>query len=358
MNYVKYCKRCLYLWILCFTSFLVSQESAFPYPVDIVYLWVDGNDPEWIGCKKHYEQQEHMYIPPAQEACQDNRFWDHEELRYSLRSLIKFAPFFNHIYIITMNQRPKWLLDHPQVTIIDHKEIFKNLGHLPTFNSQALECHLHRVHNLSEHFIYFNDDVFAGKPLSPYDFFTEDGKIKVLFEKGFTVSKDPIVQSSLYRKAWINSNALLDLYFIPENRHRLCHAPFALRKSWIEDIENLFPFVFQENSSHRFRGASNFNVTNGLFQYIWHYQGLAVRGTLTNQMVSLYDDARFEETHKALQNLIDFPKHTFCLQDCMIGESGKSCRLLQTVFETLFPNPAPWENMEIERKVYFLEEEL
>lgn len=343
MNYFNYCTYCLFLWNLCFIHFLGAQEHNFPHPVDIVYLWVDGQDPEWIACKNHYEQREYMYVPPAQEACQDNRFWDHQELKYSLRSIVKFAPFFNHIYIITMNQRPKWLLDHPKITIIDHKEIFKDPKHLPTFNSQAIECHLHRVPNLSEHFIYFNDDVFIGQPLSPYDFFTEDEKIKVLFEKGFTVSKDPVVQSTLYRKAWVNSNALLDLYFIPERRHRLCHAPFGLRKSWIEEIEYIFPFVFLENSSHRFRNATNFNVTNGLFQYIWHYQERVIPGTLTNQMVSLYDNARFEETKQALTKLLNVPKDTFCLQDCMVGDSEKSCELLQTVFETLFPDPAPWE---------------
>ncbi len=286
MNYLKFYKYCLLLWILSFVPVLTSQESVFPYPVDIVYLWVDGKDPNWNACKNHYEEREYMYIPSAQEACQDNRFWDHEKLRYSLRSLIKFAPLFNHIYIIMMNQRPKWLLDHPQITIVDHKEIFRDLHHLPTFNSQALECHLHRIPNLSEHFIYFNDDVFVGRLLTPYDFFTKEDQIRVLFEKGLTVSKDPVVQSSLYRKVWINSNALLDVYFVPEKRHRLCHAPFALHKSWISEVEELFPFVFLENSSHRFRSASNFNVTNGLFQYIWLYQEKVVSSNLTNQMIS------------------------------------------------------------------------
>lgn len=49
-------------------------------------------------CKTLYEQRDPIYDPPAQEACQDKRFWDHEELRASLRSLVKFAPFFNPMY--------------------------------------------------------------------------------------------------------------------------------------------------------------------------------------------------------------------------------------------------------------------
>lgn len=168
----------------------------------------------------------------------------------------------------------------------------------------------------------------------------------MLFEKGLTVSKNPAVQSSLYRKAWVNSDALLDLYFMQEKRRRLCHAPFALRKSWIEEIEYHFPFVFLENSSHRFRSASNFNVTNGLFQYIWKYQEKVIVGALTNQMVSLRDDSAFDETQKALEDLIRSPKDTFCLQDCMLGQSDRTCQFLKTILQTLFPDPAPWESVQ------------
>jgi hypothetical protein len=34
---------------------------------------------------------------------------------------------------------------------------------LPTFSSPAIEANLHRIAGLSEHFLYFNDDVFLGK---------------------------------------------------------------------------------------------------------------------------------------------------------------------------------------------------
>jgi hypothetical protein len=242
-----------------------------------------------------------------------------------------------------MNQRPFWLLDHPKITIVDHKEIFKDPAQLPTFNSQALECHLHRIPNLAEHFIYFNDDVFVGQPLSESDFFTDGGQIKILFEEGYTVSEDPVVQASLYRRAWVNSNVLLDYYFTPESRHRLCHAPFALRKSWIEEIEEHFPFVFEENSAQRFRAPTNYNVTNGLFQYIWYYQDRAVIGDLTNKMASIFNDNSFESNKYVLENLVDFPRQTFCLQDCMIGNSEKSCQLLKNFMQFMFPDPAPWE---------------
>ena len=41
----------------------------------------------------------------------------------------------------------------------NHKEIFKGYeNYLPTFNIRTIETAFHRIRNLSEHFIYFNDD--------------------------------------------------------------------------------------------------------------------------------------------------------------------------------------------------------
>jgi hypothetical protein len=336
-------------FLLCLIQNLFSSEkgSSFPYPIDIVYLWVDGSDPNWLSIKNSYSkihQKETVFVG---DACIDSRFLDHEELKYSLRSLVKFAPFFGHIYIITMNQRPNWLLDHPQITIVDHQEIFNDLEDLPTFNSQSIEAHLHRIPGLSEHFIYFNDDVLLGKKVSPYDFFTRDGKINVLFERGFTVSPSPEVQSTLYRKAWVNSNRLLDTYFMEEPRRRLSHAPFALRKSLIQEVECLFPCVFRSNSSHKFRTDQDFNLTNGLLQYIWLYQGYVERGRLTNKMISCYSDERFVETKKALDSFLANPLHTFCIQDCTTEDSIEVSDSLKNFFETLLPEAAPWEKLEI-----------
>lgn len=334
--------------ILCQIQLLFSSEEKkdsdfFPYPIDIVYLWVDGSDPNWLSIKNQYLPTDQNPLLINEDACSENRFFDHEELRYSLRSLLKFAPFFNHIYIVTMNQRPFWMVDHPQITIIDHQEIFKNLENLPTFNSQAIECHLHLIPNLSEHFIYFNDDVFLGCPVSPYDFFTTEGKVKVLFEKGWTISPIPAVQDSSYRKAWVNSNALLDAHFIQERRHRLCHAPFALRKSFIENVETIFPHVFELNASHKFRTPQDYNLINGLLQYTWIYQDLAIRGTLSNKMLTLYQDLELSQNRQELDLLQKNPLDTFCIQDSMIGESRETHKLLKNFFETFLSDPAPWE---------------
>lgn len=57
-----------------------------------------------------------------------SRFEDNEELRYSLRSVERFAPWIRHVYIVTNGQLPYWLnLESPRVSIITHEVSSENL---------------------------------------------------------------------------------------------------------------------------------------------------------------------------------------------------------------------------------------
>ncbi|OTF76611.1 hypothetical protein BLA29_004924, partial [Euroglyphus maynei] len=109
-----------------------------------------------------------------------NRFFDNDELRYSLRSLHQYAPWIRYIYIVTNGQIPRWLnLEHPKIRIITHQEIFVNQTHLPTFSSSAIESHIHRIENLSKYFLYFNDDIILAKPIYLDDFYTKSRGFRI-----------------------------------------------------------------------------------------------------------------------------------------------------------------------------------
>ncbi|KAG8439446.1 hypothetical protein GDO86_005598 [Hymenochirus boettgeri] len=109
-----------------------------------------------------------------------SRFEDNEELRYSLRSIEKHAPWVRHVFIVTNGQIPSWLnLDNPRITIITHQDIFLNTSHLPTFSSPAIESHIHRIPGLSQKFIYMNDDVMFGTHVWPDDFYSHSKGQKV-----------------------------------------------------------------------------------------------------------------------------------------------------------------------------------
>lgn len=108
------------------------------------------------------------------ETHRSNRYADYEQLRYSIRSVEKYAPWVRQIFIVTNGQLPFWLnLDHAKVTIVTHEEIFDSADQLPTFSSPAIEANLHKIPGLSDRFLYLNDDVMFGKSVWPDDFYSE-----------------------------------------------------------------------------------------------------------------------------------------------------------------------------------------
>ena len=109
-----------------------------------------------------------------------SRFADNEELKYSLRSVEKHAPWVRNIFIVTNGQIPSWLnLDNPRLKIVTHEELFLNNSHLPTFSSPAIESHIHKIPGLSQKFIYLNDDVMFADNVWPDDFYTHANGQKI-----------------------------------------------------------------------------------------------------------------------------------------------------------------------------------
>jgi hypothetical protein len=87
------------------------------------------------------------------------------------RGIEKFAPWVNLVYFITWGHTPKWLnLNHPKLKIINHKDFIPE-RFLPTFNSNTIELNLHRLQDLSEQFVLFNDDTFILRPTKAEEFF-------------------------------------------------------------------------------------------------------------------------------------------------------------------------------------------
>lgn len=136
--------------------------------IDIVYLWCDGNEREFKERKKLFLSADNK--PGDEESIGEKRFFNNEELRYSLRSLEKHAPWINHVYIVTDRQVPYWLnLTYEKVSIIDHSDIMPS-ELIPCFNSNVIEFFLVYIANLSEKFLYANDDFFFGRDVLPEDF--------------------------------------------------------------------------------------------------------------------------------------------------------------------------------------------
>lgn len=135
--------------------------------IDFIVTWVDSNDPEWQKLYAHYSPNSKGDISQA-------RFRDMNIFRYWFRAVETYAPWVNKIFLVTNGKFPDWInKDNPKLVLVKHEDYMPKEC-LPTFNSCAIELHMHKIKGLSEHFVYFNDDVILNSPVKP-DYYFKHG---------------------------------------------------------------------------------------------------------------------------------------------------------------------------------------
>lgn len=134
--------------------------------IDFVVPWVDSNDPEWIKTYNHYR--------PDKPISDNARFRNWDIFRYWFRAVERYAPWVNKVYLVTNGKFPDWINpDCEKLVLVKHSDYIPE-KYLPTFNSKTIELNLGRLKELSEHFVYFNDDIFINAPITP-EYFFKDG---------------------------------------------------------------------------------------------------------------------------------------------------------------------------------------
>ncbi|EKO5893683.1 Stealth CR1 domain-containing protein [Enterococcus faecium] len=135
--------------------------------IDFVVTWVDSTDPKWLKEKNKYFKEKFMEDVLNDES----KFRDWDFFKYWFRSLEINTPWVNKVHLVTCGHIPEWLNNsHPKLNIVSHNDILPKSS-LPTFNSQAIELCLHKIEDLSENFVYFNDDMFVNAFCEEKDFF-------------------------------------------------------------------------------------------------------------------------------------------------------------------------------------------
>ena len=137
--------------------------------IDFVVTWVDMNDAEWQADFAKYAGSRKNTENGVCEA----RFRDYGFLKYWFRGVEKFAPWVRRIHFVTCGQKPEWLDDsNPKIHLVSHKDYIPE-EFLPTFNSVVIEYYMHKIPDLAEHFVYFNDDFFITNTLREERFFND-----------------------------------------------------------------------------------------------------------------------------------------------------------------------------------------
>jgi len=239
--------------------------------VDVVVTWVDGTDA--IHSKKRANYIELSGPGLHENAINPHRWAESDELYYCLRSIEMNAPWVRRIWLVTDNQIPDLTQlsrdFRVKIHIVDHVDIFREFSQfLPTFNSLAIESMMWRIPELSEHFIYFNDDVFVTAPVAKADFFDNDGPVL----RGKWVDFTDLTGSRARRRdpALMNHfnhiRAAEIMGYDPSKLFFSAHAVHPMQKSAMEKLFTSNRQMFKENIKHRFRTTGQF-LPQGLFNH-------------------------------------------------------------------------------------------
>lgn len=258
-------------------------------PIDFVITWVDGSDKEWLKEKNKYLFDEKKIDSIDSSS---SRYRDWGTLKYLFRGIEKFTPWVNKVYLITNGQCPNWLnLSNDKVKLVTHKE-YMPAEYLPTFSSHPIELNLHRINDLSEQFVLFNDDTFIVDNMKPEDFFKKGlpcdsavispiiagdestfahiliNNIRIInmhfnkkttlknnFSKYYTLKYGKNMLRTIFMKPWKE--------FVGFYNH---HLPNSFLKSTLAEVWEKQPKELHETSLHRFRNHY-YDVNQWLFRY-------------------------------------------------------------------------------------------
>jgi Stealth protein CR2, conserved region 2/Stealth protein CR1, conserved region 1 len=303
--------------------------------VDIVYLWVDGSDPDW----RRKRQSARQSLDARQGRAMalygnvEGRFRDNDELRCSLRALERFFPQHGHVYIVTDGQTPPWMAAHPQLTIVDHRELIPACA-LPTFDSCHIESYIHRIPQLSERYFYFNDDVFFGAPVHLSDWFWEGG-VYAAWSDEPDVRPGPLHKESdaLHNACrqsiqWLDQHPQAEMQASYQHTFKtFAHAPRPMCKSVLLQLEHTAPELFASVRSTVFRTWDKPTIVSDF----------VMRWSLANGLARMRDYdyvyVATGETHQAsgiARVIKDFGDlHFFCINDTLDNAPDNDPRLWQ-----------------------------
>ena len=310
------------------------------YEIDLVYLWVDGSEPVWLAKKNQF-----LGIQPEAniEAISKARVTDNGELKYSLRSMEKNAPWIRKVFIVTDEQTPSWLDEtNKKVEIVDIRRLLPEES-LPCYNSVIIEHFLWKIPGLSEHFLYSNDDMFFARPVTPAFFFTPAGWPIVRLQRSFlgkwmhNFKEHFSIHTNLYRKTLHNAALLIEKRFGKYYSGTPHHNVDAYLKSdYRRVVDEDFKEEIGATITHHVRDEKDIQ------RIVYLYYALAVkRGKL--KYTGRRESCRIR-LHKPdyISFITKYRPYLFCLNDTHHATDEDRERV-EPFLEALFPDKSSFE---------------
>ena len=245
--------------------------------IDAVITWVDGSEPNYQRkLKEHLSNNDTI----------KRQYLQANEINLCVASIVKYAPFIRKIFIVTDKQSPnldsvKHIVSKKKIEIVDHEEIFRdNIEFLPTFNIRSIDALLFKIKDLSEKFIYFNDDMFLVKKTNPEDWFVGD-KAVLTGNWVKTYNKKPIKIISQKIKSFFNmrpsfnasQSKAANIAGFNSKYFKSYHCGRPQIKSVIKDFYNKNPEKLVDQIKYKFRNDRQYMP----YSLCWH---LLIKKTL------------------------------------------------------------------------------
>lgn len=236
------------------------------FPIDFVLPWVDGDDPA-------LSEKRALYAASGESSNDEKggatRYRQVGEICFSVASIFRFAPWVRKVFIVTDGQDPgllPMLQRHfpdrtGDVVIVDHKVIFAGREEtLPVFNSNSIDTLIWNIPDLSEHFIYTNDDVFLMRPVRPEDFF-HDGKV-VCYGRWYPAWQARLLRALKPSHIGFKASMLRALELMGGGSRFVLmgHTPHPLLKSWYCSWAASRPDMVENNLADKFRSVRQFEA--------------------------------------------------------------------------------------------------
>lgn len=253
---------------------LLAHDAVFlknsQHPVDVVFTWVNNKDPVWqrkyqTASKSIDKENTGLY------GADESRFEDHHELYYSVIAVKRYMPWVRKIFIVTDGQTPEFIENSEGVFIVDHEDIIDK-NYLPTFNSHVIEACLHRIEGLSENFIYFNDDVFVARDLSPGHFFMPNGLASIFIARKSLSQMSSKGVATPTLGASLHSRRLLSEKYSASIDNPLVHTYVPLKKSAYDLAWKLFEKEINSFLPNKIRGNHDLNMATFLVPWLMYIE--------------------------------------------------------------------------------------
>ncbi len=332
--------------------------------IDIVIPWVDGSDASWLEEKNYWYGK----VNPDKESNSDIRYQSWDNLKYWFRAVETNLPWFNKIFFLTWGHIPDFLnLDNPRIKVVKHEDYIPQ-EYLPTFNVNTIEMNLHRIPELSENIVYFNDDIFPLIPIAE-DYYYKDNKV---CDEAIETPIIPVLFGEIAKFTW-NMRALdisiinkhfnkrevqkinYDKWFCAEYGELLernkslgywenfvgfrdPHVSTALKKSTFEKIWNSEPDILKKTCETKFRDFSCVN------QWLVRYWQLCEGDFVPRRTLGKSYTVTIHNCEE-IANVIKGQEHQMiCInEDCTADEFEVIKSKINGAFETLLPNKSSFE---------------